>query len=310
MVQETRLHRENLVQPVFVKADGLREAVPSMPGVERIPLSEIVSHCQRLYDNGIPAVALFPVVASGVKDPQGSYGLDPDNLLYRTLRKLKVGVRDLTLITDVALDPYTSHGHDGLVDPSTGDVANDETVEVLCNLAVMQANSGADWVAPSDMMDGRVGAIRKALDDAGHIPVGILAYSAKFASAFYGPFRDALGSSLASGTRTLDKRTYQLNPANVREAVLEARLDEEEGADAVMIKPAGPYLDVIRAVRENTNLPVAAYQVSGEYAQIHAAARMGWLDLETTRDESLMAIRRAGADIILTYFAGDVARDL
>jgi porphobilinogen synthase len=211
----------------------------------------------------------------------------------------------LAVITDVALDPYTSHGHDGVLTADGRDVANDESVEILCRLAVKEAQAGADIVAPSDMMDGRVGAIRRALDDAGYQKTLILAYSVKFASAYYGPFRDAVGSKI--GKDAISKATYQMDPANIREALRESRLDEEEGADILMVKPAGAYLDVIRAVSEATDLPVAAYQVSGEYAQIHAAARLGWLDYERTRDESLLAIKRAGADMILTYFAKEVA---
>ncbi len=310
LLQENRLYPTQLVQPVFVKADGLPEPLPSMPGIERIPQSSLVDFCKELTDLGICAVALFPCVDKNLRDATGSYGINHENFLYKALRQLKVAVRDLMVITDVALDPYTNHGHDGLLDPSTNDVDNDRTVRELCRMAVVQANAGVDWVAPSDMMDGRVGEIRAALDEAGHTHVGILAYSAKFASAYYGPFRDAIGSASAAGTRALDKRTYQLNPANFREALLEALLDEEQGADALMVKPAGSYLDVLYALREKTLLPIAAYQVSGEYAQIHAAARMGWLDLKAARDESLMAIRRAGADIIFTYFAAEYARDL
>ncbi len=310
LFQENRLHPSQLIQPVFVKAEGLPEPLPSMPGIQRIPQSELVDHCKELRDLGICAVALFPCIDKSLKDDCGSYGTNPDNFLYRSLHQLKIAVSDLMVITDVALDPYTHHGHDGLLNPATNDVDNDRTVHELCRMAVVQANSGVDWVAPSDMMDGRVGQIRAALDEAGHTHVGILAYSAKFASSYYGPFREAVGSASAAGHRFLDKRTYQLNPANFREAILEALLDEEEGADALMVKPAGPYLDVLYALRQKTLLPIAAYQVSGEYAQIHAAARMGWLDLKAARNESLIAIRRAGADVILTYFAAEFARDL
>jgi porphobilinogen synthase len=213
-------------------------------------------------------------------------------------------------MTDIALDPYTTHGHDGVLNAAGDDVENDRTVSILAQMAVLHARAGVDLVAPSDMMDGRVGAIRRALDAAGFERTGIMAYSAKFASAYYGPFRDAVGSAKAAGTRLLGKATYQLDPANRREALVEAALDEAEGADILMVKPAGPYLDIIRDVREATRKPVAAYQVSGEYSQIHAAARLGWLDYEKARDESLLAIRRAGADMILTYFAGEVAAKL
>jgi len=212
------------------------------------------------------------------------------------------------VITDIALDPYTSHGHDGLLNERGTDVDNDRTVEALTQMAVHQAEAGVDWVAPSDMMDGRVRAIRRALDSAGFTQTGILAYAAKFASAYYGPFRDAIGSKQAAGGGYLDKRTYQIHPANLREALQDALLDEAEGADLLMVKPAGPYLDVIRELRNRTLVPLVAYQVSGEYSQIHAAARLGWLDLEKVRDESLLAIKRAGADLIITYFAKDVAQ--
>ena len=216
----------------------------------------------------------------------------------------------ITVITDVALDPYTSHGHDGVLTAARDDVANDRTVGILAKMAVLQAQAGVDLVAPSDMMDGRVGAIRRALDAADFTGVGIMAYSVKFASAYYGPFRDAVGSAKAAGTNSLSKATYQMNPANRREALVEAALDVTEGADIIMVKPAGPYLDIIRDVRNATQKPIAAYQVSGEYAQLHAAAKMGWLDLPRTRHESLVAIKRAGADMILTYFAKTMAAEL
>ncbi len=310
LVEETRLEVSDLIQPLFVKeGGGAREPVRSMPGVFRFSISALVKECREVHALGIPAVAIFPCIASNRKDALGSHALSSDNLLFRALREVKRVVPGLLVIADVALDPYTSHGHDGLVD-GRGRVLNDETVEVLTQLAVLEAEAGADWVAPSDMMDGRVGAIRNSLDTVGRTGTGILAYSAKFASSYYGPFRDAVGSAKAAGTSGLDKRTYQLNPANVREALLEARLDEEEGADVLMVKPAGPYLDIISRLREQTRLPLAAYQVSGEYAQIHAAAQRGWLDLERARNESLLSIKRAGADMILTYFAKDLARDL
>ncbi len=310
LTQETRVEIDDLIQPLFVREGrGAPEPVKSMPGVFRFSVSDLVRECRDIHNLGISAVAIFPCISPKFKDERGSYALSPDNLLFRALAAVKKEVPALLIIADVALDPYTSHGHDGLVDPQ-GDISNDETVNVLAKLAVLEAGAGADWVAPSDMMDGRVGAIRKALDRAGRIETGILAYSAKFASSYYAPFRDAVGSSKSAGTSALDKRTYQLNSANTREALLEARLDEEEGADVLMVKPAGPYLDVIHQLRSQTQLPIAAYQVSGEYAQIHAAAQKGWLELEGARDESLLAIRRAGADMILTYFAKDVAANL
>jgi porphobilinogen synthase len=284
--------------------DGLPEPVDSMPGVVRHTIASLVEECRKLEGLGIPAVALFPCIEKSKKDALGSHACDPGNVLYAAIRAIKKAAPRLAIIADVALDPYTLHGHDGLLDES-GAVENDTTVEALCRLAVAQAEAGADVVAPSDMMDGRVWAIRCALDAAGFQGIGILSYAAKYASAYYGPFRDAVKSG--SIAAPLDKRGYQMDPANVREALLEVRLDEEEGADMVMVKPAGAYLDVIRAVRESTLLPLAAYQVSGEYAQIHAAARLGWLDYEATRNESLLAIKRAGADMILTYFAAEIA---
>ena len=307
LVAETSLDVSDLIQPLFVKEDGASEPIASLPGIERVPIAELPAQCVRLADLGLPAIALFPRVDPARKDACGSYALDPGNLLCRAVEAVKSARPDLLVITDVALDPYTNHGHDGLLDPRTGEVVNDATVDVLCRLALLQARAGADWVAPSDMMDGRVRAIREALDAGGFEHTSILAYSAKFASAFYGPFRDAIGSGPSAGAHYVDKRGYQLDPANRREAMLEARLDEEEGADILMVKPAGPYLDIIRSLRDRTDLPLAAYQVSGEYAQIHAAAANGWIDLEGAMWESLVAIRRAGADMILTYFAAAMA---
>ena len=308
MVRETTLCHADLIQPLCVRAgDGVPEPVESMPGVVRHTVGSLVEESHRLADLGIPAIALFPCIEQSKKDPLGSYATDSGNVLYAAIKAVKGAVPSLTLIADVALDPYTTHGHDGLLD-DRGAVQNDITVEALCRLALAQAEAGADIVAPSDMMDGRVRAIRMSLDGEGRTQTAILAYAAKYASAYYGPFRDAVKSGMVSAP--LDKRGYQMDPANVREALHEVLLDEEEGADMVMVKPAGPYLDVIRAVRESTLLPLAAYQVSGEYAQIHAASRLGWLNYEATRDESLLAIKRAGADMILTYFAGEVAATL
>jgi porphobilinogen synthase len=308
MVRETVLRAEDLIQPLFVKAgEGQSEPVESMPGVMRHTLATLVEECKRVVGLGIPAVALFPCVESSLKNAEGAHAMAPGNILFAAIRAVKEACPGLVLIVDVALDPYTDHGHDGIPD-GKGSIENDSTVKALCRLAVAQAQAGADIVAPSDMMDGRVQAIRLALDAANHQKTGILAYSAKYASAYYGPFRDAVGSGTISAP--LDKRTYQMDPANVREALLEVQLDEQEGADMVMVKPAGPYLDVIKAVHDVTRLPLAAYQVSGEYAQIHAAAKLGWLDYAATRDESLLAIKRAGADMILTYFASEVAESL
>jgi len=307
LLQETRVTADDLVYPLFVKAGDGPEDVSSMPGVKRHSIVGLVDECRAAHAVGIKAVALFPVTAPDLKDERGSEALNPDCLVLRAVRMVKETVPDLIVITDVALDPYTSHGHDGVLNDGGTDVDNDATVEILAAMAVKQAEAGVDWVAPSDMMDGRVGAIRAALDEAGHTDVVILSYAVKFASAFYGPFRDAVGSQSAAGKSYLDKRTYQLNPANVRESLVEAALDEDEGADILMVKPAGAYLDIISEVAANTDLPVAAYQVSGEYAQIHAAAQNGWLDHEKTRDESLLAIKRAGADLIFTYFAREFA---
>ena len=311
MVQEVRLQASDLIAPLFVQDDdGPPVPVGSMPGVFRLNISDLVREAQSLADVGVRGIALFPVTPVRRKDPRGKEALNPECLVLRTVAALKSAGVPLVIFTDIALDPYTTHGHDGVLTADGHDVDNDATVDILAHMAVLHAAAGVDFVAPSDMMDGRIGAIRTALDEAGHGQTGILAYSAKFASAYYGPFREAVGSKAAAGTASLDKRTYQLNPANVREAMADAMLDEAEGADALMVKPAGPYLDVIAELRRRTLLPVAAYQVSGEYAQLHAAAERGWLDLERCRDESLLAIKRAGADWILTYFAKDVARAL
>jgi porphobilinogen synthase len=310
LVRETRLHADDLIQPLFVKeGNGSPEPVGSMPGVRRLAGKHLFAELKILASLGIRAVALFPQVDATLKDARGKYAISEKNWFFGLLRKIKAEFPTLLLVVDVALDPYTDHGHDGIIDTITGDVANDETVHVLCQYSTRLAHAGADIVAPSDMMDGRIGAIRDELDNEGFTQTAILAYAAKFASAYYGPFRDAVGSA-KTGQPSLDKRTYQLDPANLREALLEARLDEDQGADILMVKPAGLYLDVISAIRATTTLPVSAYQVSGEYAQIMAAAQAGWLDLERARDESLLAIKRAGADIILTYFARDVAQSL
>ena len=307
MTRETRLNAADLIYPLFVHDGDRNEPVASMSGVERRSVKDLVRECREAFGLGLPAVAIFPVIEAAKKNARGTHALSPDNLLFRALREVKSAVPELVLIADVALDPYTDHGHDGVLTKDGRDVDNDPTVEILAELAVKEAAAGADIVAPSDMMDGRIGAIRASLDAAGHTSTCILSYAAKFASAYYGPFRDAVGSAQKT---PISKATYQLDPANVREALREVELDEREGADMVMVKPAGPYLDVIRAVREITRLPLAAYQVSGEYAQIHAAAKAGWLDYEKCRDESLLAIKRAGADTILTYFAREAAERL
>ena len=305
LVRETHLRRDNLIWPLFV-VDGASQKIPidSMPDCFRYSPDVLVTEAKEAFKRGIPAVALFPALPDSLKDRLGTESTNPDGLLQRTVRQLKDALPELAVITDVALDPYSSDGHDGIVED--GEILNEETLEVLAAMSVSQAEAGADIIAPSDMMDGRVGRIREALDAAGFTSVSILSYSAKYASAFYGPFRDALDSEPRSG----DKKTYQMDPANCEEAVREVFLDEEEGADIVMVKPALAYLDVIARVKSETMLPVAAYNVSGEYAMLKAAARLGWLDEDAAVLETLLAIRRAGADMILTYFARDVAERL
>lgn len=311
LVRETHLRAEDLVMPLFVRdGEGDPEPIESLPGQVRWSVDGLVREVGRLAGLGIRGVALFPKVDPSRKDPQGHEALRKATLVLRAARAVKTAVPQVLLFTDIALDPYTSHGHDGVLTADGTDIDNDRTVAILCQQAVLAAAAGVDVVSPSDMMDGRIGAIRAALDGAGYTGTAILSYAVKYASAFYGPFRDAVGSSQAAGTRLLGKHTYQMDPANRREAGIEARLDEEEGADFLMVKPAGPYLDIIRELRDSTDLPVAAYQVSGEYAMLQAAARAGWLDLKACRDESLLAIKRAGADLIFTYFAAEVAAEL
>jgi len=308
MARETRLSVDQLVAPLFlVEGEGVRDEIASMPGQYRLSVDEMERELSELAEVGIPAVALFPAVDESVKDPTGSEALNPDGLIPRALRAAKRAAPDILTISDVALDPYSSDGHDGIV--KDGRILNDESVEVLAQMALVQAAAGADIVAPSDMMDGRVGAIREALDEGGYTDVAILAYTAKYASAFYGPFRDALDSAPRHREGIPpDKKTYQMDPANSREALRELHLDLDEGADMVMVKPALPYLDVIFRLAEVSDVPLAAYHVSGEYAMLSAAARNGWLDRRDAVMESLIAIRRAGADIVLTYFAKEVAR--
>jgi porphobilinogen synthase len=306
MVEETVLRPADFIAPLFV-VDGNAppDEIASMPGVFRLNVADLVKECRALHKLGVPAVALFPKLDPKLKDDEGTQALNEDTLVLRAVRAVKKAVPALTVITDVALDPYTSHGHDGVLNAGRDDVENDRTVEILSRMAVLQARAGVDLVAPSDMMDGRVGAIRRALDAAGFSGTGIIAYAAKYNSAYYGPFRDAVGSAQAAGTRLLSKATYQMNPANRREAVTEVLLDDAEGADILMVKPAMPYLDIIHQIRDAYDHPVAAYQVSGEFAMIHAAAANGWVDLERCALESLTCIKRAGADMILTYFAKD-----
>ncbi|EDY82493.1 delta-aminolevulinic acid dehydratase [Verrucomicrobiia bacterium DG1235] len=310
MMQETYVRVEDLIAPLIVKESGEKEPVGSMPGLFRLNIEDLVAECRELAGLGVLAVAIFPNMDASLKDAEGSEAGNPETLTLRAVKAIKEAVPEISVITDVALDPYTSHGHDGVLNAEGSYVMNDETVARLCEMAVLQAKAGVDIVAPSDMMDGRVGAIREALDEAGYIDTAIMAYSAKFASAYYGPYREAVGSASAAGTTLLGKETYQMNPANRREAIMDALMDEDEGADFVMVKPAGAYLDIIRELRDASQVTLAAYQVSGEYAQIHAAAKLGWLDYEKTRDESLLAIKRAGADVILTYFAKEVAKKL
>ena len=303
VARETRLSPENLILPMFVEeGEGVETPIASMPGVSRWSIDGIVAEARRAHELGVSGVALFPALDDSLKDPTGKESLNPNGLLQRTVKALKAEVPGLLVITDVALDPYSSDGHDGLV--RDGEIVNDETLPLLAGMAVAQAEAGADIVAPSDMMDGRVGAIREALDEAGFTNVAICSYCAKYASSFYGPFRDALDSAPRGG----DKKTYQMDPANVREALREILLDEEEGADWILVKPGLPYLDVIRLAREATALPVAAYHVSGEFAMLKAAAANGWLNYEACLLESLTALRRAGADAIFTYGAVDAAK--
>lgn len=310
MVRETDLRAEHLIQPLFV-TEGDQAPVPitSMPGQHRLNIEDLCREAESLLGLGIRAVALFPSLEQHLKSPGGEEALNEETLILRAIRALKGRFPELQVLADIALDPYTTHGHDGVLNEAGTHVENDRTVAILARMSVLNARAGADFVAPSDMMDGRVGAIRETLDKEGLADCGIVAYSAKFNSGYYGPFREAVGSAKAAGTPSLSKAGYQLDPANVRQAQFELQLDELEAADILMVKPAGPYLDIIRMAREATPLPVAAYQVSGEYAQLHAAAQLGWLELERCRNESLIAIRRAGADLILTYFARDWAKD-
>ena len=303
IASETELSADRFLYPLFLHEGSEDVPVASMPGCRRLSPEGLLREVAGAREDGIGSVVLFPAIEEAKKTPGAEECHADDGLIPRTIRALKERWPELVVTTDVALDPYSSDGHDGLVAPD-GRILNDETVEILVRQALCHARAGADVIAPSDMMDGRVGAIRDALDDEGFTEVSILAYTAKYASAFYGPFRDALDSAPKTG----DKKTYQMDPANVREALREVWLDEEEGADMVMVKPAGLYLDVIRAVREATALPVAAYQVSGEYAMLEAACQNGWLERERVVLESLLSIRRAGADLILTYYARQAAR--
>jgi len=305
MMRESTLGVDDLIYPVFVHALAGRAPVPSMPGIERLSIDALLHVAERACELGIPALALFPVTAAEEKSADAAAAWEDEGLCQRAVRALKARFPELGVITDVALDPYTSHGQDGVVDHS-GHVLNDETVAALVKQALSHARAGADVVAPSDMMDGRIGAIRQALEQDGHIHTRILAYSAKYASSLYGPFRDAVGSAAALGKA--DKRTYQMDPGNGDEALREVALDLDEGADMVMVKPGMLYLDIVRRVKERFGVPTFAYQVSGEYAMLKAAFANGWLDERAATLEALLAFKRAGADGVLSYFALDVAR--
>ena len=308
LVREHRLAAEDLILPVFVlDGQGQTQDVASMPGVQRLSVDRLLPVAETCVQLGVPVMALFPVIDPSLKTPDGREATNPDGLVPRAVRELKTRFPSLALLTDVALDPFTSHGQDGLLD-DTGYILNDATVDMLTRQALVQAQAGVDIVAPSDMMDGRIGAIRGALEGAGLIHTRIMAYSAKYASAFYGPFRDAVGS--ASNLGKADKKVYQMDPGNTDEALREVALDIAEGADMVMVKPGMPYLDIVRRVKDEFHVPTFAYQVSGEYAMLKAAAANGWLDHDAVMMESLLAFKRAGADGVLTYFALDAARKL
>jgi porphobilinogen synthase len=305
LTRESTVTPADLIWPVFVQeGQGARTPIPSMPGVERLSIDLVVKAVGDAKSLGIPAVAIFPVTPPELKTQDGDEATNPDNLVCRTVRAIKDAHDGIGVICDVALDPYTTHGQDGIV--RHGEVLNDETVAMLCAQAFVQAQAGCDVIAPSDMMDGRIGAIREALDGEGLDHISLLAYAAKFASAFYGPFRDAVGSAQNLGTA--DKRTYQMDPANTDEALREVALDVAEGADMVMVKPGMPYLDIVRRVKESFGLPTFAYQVSGEYAMLRGAADQGWLDWEGVILESMLSFKRAGADGVLTYAAPEIAK--
>jgi porphobilinogen synthase len=308
LVREHSLSTHDLIYPVFIlDGVGQRQAVASMPGVERLSVDMLLPVAQECVELGIPVMALFPVIDASLKTPDGQEAWNPNGLVPRAVRELKKHFPELGVMTDVALDPFTSHGQDGVLDVSDY-ILNDETIELLVKQALTQAEAGVDMVAPSDMMDGRIGAIRQALEKAGFIHTRIMAYSAKYASAFYGPFRDAVGS--AGNLGKADKKVYQMDPGNSDEALREVALDIAEGADMVMVKPGMPYLDIVRRVKDEFKVPTFAYQVSGEYAMLKAAAQNGWLDHDAVMMESLLAFKRAGADGILTYFAREAARQL
>jgi len=304
IISETKLSVDDLIWPVFaVEGSGVRQEIVSMPGVHRYSIDLLVEECRKAADLGIPAIALFPSVESTLKTPDAAEAYNPDNIVCRAVRAIKAATPNLGVICDVALDPFNSNGQDGLV--VDGYVVNDETIDALCKMSLVQAEAGCDALAPSDMMDGRISAIRETLDDNGIIHTRIISYAAKYASAFYGPFRDAVGSGSALKG---DKKTYQMDPANTDEALREVAMDLSEGADMVMVKPGLPYLDIVRRVKETFGVPTLAYQVSGEYAMLKAAAQNGWLDWEKVIVEALVGFKRAGADAVLTYTAPEVAR--
>lgn len=303
LVEENSVRTHDLIWPVFViDGENVRQNIDSMPDVQRYSVDILVEECKKARDLGIKAIALFPITPNKKKTEDGRESYNHDNLMCRSLQALKKAVPELGIITDVALDPYTSHGHDGVIE--NGKIVNDATVEILCKQAVIQAQAGADIIAPSDMMDGRIGAIRKALDNAKLSDTMILAYAAKYASAFYGPFRDAVQSS---GCLQGDKKTYQMNPANSRESLHEVAMDLQEGADIIMVKPGLPYLDIIASVKSTFQVPTFAYHVSGEYAMLKAAAQKNWLDYDKTIMETMISFKRAGADAVLTYSAREIA---
>ncbi len=303
LVRENNVSVDDLIMPLFVKeGNSVREPIPSMPGIFRFSPDELLKECKEIYQLGIPAVVIFPAIPEEKKDPLAKESYNPYGLYPTVLKMVKDHIPELIVITDVAMDPYNSDGHDGVV--RNGEILNDETLEILGKMVIVQAKAGADIIAPSDMMDGRVGYLRKVLDSEGYTNVGILSYTAKYASSFYGPFRDALDSAPRFG----DKKTYQMDPANIREALLELKLDIEEGADIVMVKPGLPYLDVLKEFSQNSPVPVAVYNVSGEYAMVKAASLNGWLDYKKCVMEVMLSFKRAGADMILTYHAKEVAQ--
>ena len=304
LVRETSLTPHDFIAPLFViEGKNMSQPIHSMPGVSRLSIDLLVKECIELYKLGVPCVSLFPAINDSLKDSKATEAYNPNGLYQQAIKEVKNAVPELLIMTDVALDPYSSDGHDGLVDPKSGEILNDATLEVLAKMSLVQAKSGSDILGPSDMMDGRIGFIRDALDEENFTNTSIMSYAAKYASAFYGPFRDALNSAPKKG----DKKTYQMDYANVREALREAYLDESEGADILMVKPGLPYLDVIKTLRDNTTLPMAAYNVSGEYAMVKAASERGWVDGDKIMIEMLWSFKRAGADMVLTYFAKEAA---